>query len=144
VKPWLKSIALLLVGGLIGSAITAGGIHFSFYSFKRMKPSMSNSDFLLERFSRNLELNDVQRGQVATLLKENLPKMEAARMEADTKRKAAWDVYETNLRKLLREDQQKKLDVMEAQWRGHMNRGPGFGGFHDGPQASVSAPRMEK
>ena len=118
-KPWFKSLALLVVGGLIGSAITAGGIHLSFYSFKKMRVNLSNSDFLLERFSRNLELSDVQRTQVAALLKENLPKMEAARTEAEAKRKAAWDAYEGSLRKLLNESQQKKLDIMETQWRTH-------------------------
>jgi hypothetical protein len=143
-KPWLKSLALLLVGGLIGSAITAGGIHFSFYSFKKMRTNISNSDFLLERFSRNLQLNDVQRTQVAALLKENLPKMEAVRTEAEAKRKAAWDAYEGNLRKLLSEAQQKKLDVMETQWRGHMDRGPGFGGFHGGPPVTLMTPSMGK
>ena len=143
-KPWMKSLALFLVGGLIGSALTAGCIHFSFYSLKRMRPNMSNSDFLLERFSRNLKLNDIQRSQVAALLKENLPKMEAVRMEAEAKRKAAWDAYETSLRKILNPDQQKKLDIMEAQWHGQRDRRPGFDGFHGGPQAPVSAPRMEK
>jgi hypothetical protein len=143
-KPWLKSIVLLLVGGLIGSAITAGGIHFSFYSFKRMKTNMSNSNFLLDRFSRNLELSDVQRSQVAALLKEHLPKMEAVRTEAETKRKAAWNAYEDNLRNLLSETQRKKLDIMEVQWHGHMNRRSGFGGFHDGPPVTLMTPSLDK
>jgi hypothetical protein len=140
--PWFKSIVLLLVGGLIGSALTAGGIHFSYYSFKRMRPNPSNSDFLLQRFSNNLELSDVQRSQVAVLLKEHLPKMEAVRMEAEAKRKAAWDAYEMNLRKFLNADQQKKLDIMEAKWHGERDRRGGFGRFHGAPPVKLMTPSM--
>ena len=109
-----KSLALPFSCFLLGCALTGLALHF----FMEKRDEHSNdTDRLLRRLSDQLDLTNAQRASVASLLKEEAPKMETLRKEFHQKSHTLWMAFDGDLRPLLDDSQKKKLDTMEADWR---------------------------
>ncbi len=108
---WLKWALLFIIGFLLGMSVAGWGIH---HCFEKSRMNMGNADYILNRLSSKLDLTDDQKGKVAALLKEQLPKAEVLHKETQDKFKSLRDSFNTSLRPLLTPEQQRKLDALTA------------------------------
>ncbi|HUO57521.1 MAG TPA: hypothetical protein VMV05_05030 [bacterium] len=131
---WWKFLVIFLSGLLLGGAITGYSIHCV---ITQKGVRSTDTDHILRRLSDQLDLTNAQRASVATLLKEEAPKMEALRREMQDKSHALWTSFDNDLRPLLDDSQKKKLDSMETKWQKHQGWKVGIGGVatfkEDGP-----------
>src|SRR5579859_7368043 len=105
-----KYIITFLSGLLLGGALAGFGLH----CYIGGKTAHDNDpQHLLERLSKELDLNAEQRDRVSALLKTEAPKMDALRKDMETKSHVLWTHFDASLRPLLTADQNKKLDDME-------------------------------
>lgn len=116
-QPWMKTTALLLIGALLGVAVTS----LAFYHFCRPHhpPGAGDTERILSNLSSKLALTADQKDKVAVLLKEELPKTDALRADTDQKFKTLRESFHAKLLPLLNADQQKKFNDMVAQRQKH-------------------------
>ena len=135
-KPWIKTLLILLIGFLLGVTATVLVIHQFFRPHP--PPGVADADRILKRLSSRYDLTADQQEKVAALLKQELPKTEALRKEGDQKFKALRDSFNVQLRALLNPDQQKKLDDMLAKWEQKQKERSRFFGCDDGPVSAAA------
>jgi hypothetical protein len=112
-KPWLKTFLTFLIGFLLGVAATGLAFRFCFHPHP---PGGADADRVLKRLDSKLGFTADQKEKVAALLKQELPKADALRQEADGKFQALRESFRDQLRPLLNPDQLKKFNDMTAQW----------------------------
>jgi hypothetical protein len=125
VPAWLKSLTIFITGLLLGGSAVGFGLHA--YMKHRVTQS-GNADHILDRLSTQLNLSEAQKSRVSALLKVEAPKMADLRTDMEKKSHALWMAFDADLRPLLEEDQRKKLDEMEIQWRSQKGWRVGLGG----------------
>ncbi len=72
---------------------------------------------LLDRFSSKLQLTPEQRSRVATILEAKHQKIDALRAEIRPRFEEIRTSTSAEIRPLLTPEQQKRFDVMEAEWK---------------------------
>ena len=107
-KPVLMAF---VVGGVVGVAGARWCAPFAFHRHWQETPAR-----MLERFSSKLHLTPTQRTQVAAILEAKRKKIEALRAEVRPKFDQIRTATSAEIRPLLRPEQQKKFDVMQAEW----------------------------
>jgi hypothetical protein len=113
----MKSIlmGLFLFGAGVATGVFVHGV-ITIRHFQEVRVSMRNPDSVLGSLSHRLDLAPEQQQKVLLLLKAQMPKSEALRNEQREKFKALRASFDAQLRPLLNPDQQKKLDLMVADW----------------------------
>lgn len=116
-KPWLKTLVILLIGFLLGAAAT--GLAVRQFFPPHHPPGLADANRILNRLDSKLGFTPEQREKVGLLLKQELPKADKLRKETDTKFHSIWLDFRTHLRSLLNPDQLQKYNAMVAKWEQH-------------------------
>ncbi len=120
---WKQIVIAFVLGGCVGFAAAQvcpfGRFHHHRWGGGRFEQQ------LLDRFSSKLNLTSEQRGQVATILEAKRQKMDALRAEIKPRFEEIRTSTSAEIRQLLTADQQRRFDVMEAEWAAKKKR------FHD-------------
>ena len=112
-RPWLKFTSVFCLGLLTGIAGTGIALRNCM-----TPPSANRPDEVLNRLSSKLDLSQDQKVKVADLLKKEMQKGEALHKETHLKFKTLRDSFDNQLKPYLNPEQQKRLDLMAAQWEG--------------------------
>lgn len=89
---------------------------------RRWENPQAKQKWILDRMSCKLSLDGEQKKKVATILEETSPQMEAVRAQTRPQLDALRKQTHDRIREILRPDQQKKMDKMEAEWEERMKR----------------------
>jgi hypothetical protein len=116
-KPWLKTLVILLIGFLLGAAAT--GLVLRHFFQPHHPPGLADADRILNRLDSKLGFTAEQREKVRLLLNHELPKADKLRKETDTKFQAIWLNIRAGLRPLLNPGQIQKYNAMVAKWEKH-------------------------
>ena len=112
----LVAFVLGAVVGVVGTARVAPG------AFHRRWESGQFQARMLQRFSAKLQLAPAQRTQVAAILEAKRLKIDALRADIRPKFEEIRALTSAEIRALLTPAQQKKFDVMQAEWETRRKR----------------------
>ena len=123
-KKWQSFLAVCVIfvlGMAAGALVTIGIGHNIVQRLIRGGPQAINHA-IVQRVSHELHLNDAQREQARTIIAEAHQKIRLARKQIDPQIDDALKSAETELRKALESDQQKKFDAMVAKEHERLKR----------------------
>lgn len=123
---WHQVVISLLIGLVLGMGFCQWRVRQDF------QPHWEKGDprqHTMERFGRELNLSAEQQEKVAVIFESKHSEMKALQTEMRPKFEALRDATQTEIRKLLNPDQQKKFDEINARMEKHRKeRGkPSFG-----------------
>jgi len=114
-------IISLIVGIALG--ITIGHpLHRKPFHHHRGKGPMQQH--MIDRFSKELNLSAGQKQQVAAIFETTRPKMDALQAEVRPKFEALRKETQSEIKKILTPDQQKKMDAIESRMKERMKDMP--------------------
>jgi len=108
-----KTIIVFVVGVLLGVAVTGLYIH---HCFTRSWVNSGNHKHAVDMLDSKLNLTADQKTKIEKVFDDAAPAMEAIRVGTNAKLKTIRDNNSTQVRLLLTGDQQKKFDVLKAEW----------------------------
>ncbi len=115
---WNQVILCLLIGFAIGTAF--GQWNAKECASKHWKKG-GMKQHLLNKFTKELQLNDEQKTKVAAIFETTHSQMAALHAQVKPQFEALRTTTQDEIRKILTEDQQKKFDVMnkkmEERWK---------------------------
>ncbi len=108
---WQLGILIFVIGLSAGMVLGQWSAHHRFYKHWK-HGGMKN--FMLEKFSRELNLSAEQKEKTKTIFEAQKPKMLAIHQEMKPKFEAVKTETQSQIREFLTSDQSKKLDEMNA------------------------------
>ena len=117
---WRQILVTFAVSFVLGAAF--GRWEFSHMMQEKWRDPEAKQRWILKRLDRGLNLNGEQEQQVAAILKEAAPQMEAARAEMKPKLEILRQEVRAKILPILSSDQQKKYDQMETERQERKNK----------------------
>jgi hypothetical protein len=154
-KPMFKLIISFVVGLLLGGAATGFYIH---HCFARAWVNSGNHHHMLNRLTSELNLDADQQKQIGQIFDEQIPRLDAIRVETNAKLKTLRDATSQKVALLLNGEQKKKFSELRIKWEARENKnskgwnipglppGPPPGPRPDGssPDSQAPAPSQSK
>lgn len=117
---WKQILVTFAVSFVLGAVF--GRWEFSHLMQEKWKDPEAKQRWILKRLDAGLRLNTGQERQVAEILKEAAPQMEAARAEMKPKLEILRKEVRAKIMPILSPDQQKKYHQMEAERQERKNK----------------------
>ena len=113
----------MLVTFVLGGVVGAAGAYWSApYAFHRHWERGQFQTRMLQQFSSKLHLTPAQRTQVAAILEAKRQRIKTLRADIRPKFEDIRTSASAEIRVLLTPEQQKKFDVMQAEWEARRKR----------------------
>jgi Spy/CpxP family protein refolding chaperone len=130
-KKWHSVIISVLIGFALGTVFGQWRVQQCFPHFgeRRGFPHRGEKemkDRMLEHLSKELQLSEEQKQQVAVIFESKRPQMTALHEEMRPRFEALRNATRAEIKKILTPEQQEKADEMEAEMEKHR-------GEHEGP-----------
>jgi hypothetical protein len=120
----VKYVMVFLAGLLVGTMVHG---FITIHRYRAVRVEMRDPGHVLGSLSKSLDLSPDQQQKVLLLLKAQMPKTDAIRNEQRQKFQALRASFDNQLKPLLDQAQQKKLEALVSNWEAKEKEEHSFG-----------------